>query len=128
MLRRIPAATLALTLALTAGLGGCAEAERIVGDAQERVSEGLQRLRWCTAAFRLGAAVASQDVEAARSAAEDLRVDAPDELTAELDLIIEAVQEAESGNLDRIQSQEVRAAGQRVLEAAQTQCDPTTRP
>lgn len=128
MLRRTPAVALALTLALTTGLGGCAEAERIVGDAQERISEGLQRLRWCTAAFRLGAAVASRDVEAARSAAEDLRTNAPDELTDELDVIIEAVQEAENGNLEPIQSQEVRDAGQRVLDAAEAQCDPTTRP
>lgn len=126
MRRRVPALILASTLGL--GLGACAEVDRVVDDAQEQVSEGLQRLRWCTAAFRLGTAVEARDVEAARDAAEDLRANAPDELTDDLDLILEAIDAAESGDPEQIEGEEVRDAGQRVLDEAEAQCDPTTRP
>lgn len=126
MLRRVPALILAGTLAV--GLGACAEVDRVVDDAQDQVSEGLQRLRWCTAAFRLGTAVEARDIEAARDAAEDLRANAPDELTDEVDLILEAIEAADSGDLEQIEGDAVREAGQRVLDEAEAQCDPTMRP
>lgn len=119
---------LALTCTLALSLGGCDTVTETLQDTRETVSEGLQRLQWCTAAFRLGAAVERQDLEAGRSAAEDLRTNAPDELEGDLDVILAAIDEAEAGDPEALQDPAVRDAGQRVLAAAETQCDPTTRP
>lgn len=119
---------LAVALAAALLLPACATVTETVDDAGEAVDEGLQRLEWCTAAFRLGTAVENRDLEAGRAALDDLRASAPEELADELQVITEAVEAAEQGDLERIEGEEVRAAGEEVRATAQAQCDPTTRP
>lgn len=124
------ATTILTTLAVLACtlLTACAPVQDAVDDARSSVEEGLQTLRWCSAAFRLGAAVATRDVEAASSAAEDLRDDAPEELTDELETILAAVAAAQDGDPQAVATDEVRAAGEAVLAEARARCDPSTDP
>lgn len=119
---------LAAVLSAALLLPGCAAVSDTVDETQALVSEGLQRLEWCTAAFRLGNAVAERDLEAGRAALDDLRASAPEELEADIAVITEAVEQAEQGDLSSIEGDEVAAAGQRVRDVAEQQCDPTTRP
>lgn len=119
---------LAVALAAALLLPACATVTDTVDEAEEAVGEGLQRLEWCTAAFRLGNAVQDRDLEAGRAALDDLNDSAPEELDDELQVITEAVQAAEQGDLESIEGEEVRAAGDEVRATAEAQCDPTTRP
>ena len=100
----------------------------VAEQAQDTVEAELQRLEWCTDAFRLGQAVQDRDLEAGRAALASLQESAPAELDDELATIEQAAQDAEQGDMAAIDSDEVRAAGEEVLATAQSQCDPTTRP
>lgn len=127
--------TTSLVLAAALLLGACSEASDLVDQAQttvddvrSSVDETLQTFAWCSAAFRLGAAVTSRDVEAARSAATDLEANAPDELQDELAVVLAAVEDAEAGDVQAAFTPEVRAAGETVLTTARDRCDPTTDP
>lgn len=116
------------TVALVLPLTGCDQAQDLAQQAQDTVEEGLQTFAWCSAAFRLGRAVSERDVDAARSAAGELEANAPEELQGDVDTVIAAIEAAEAGDTAAIDGEEVRAAGQRVLDGARSRCDPTTDP
>jgi hypothetical protein len=122
-----PLALLAVGL-LSLGLVACEQTQELVQDAQETVEEGLQTFQWCTAAFRLGAAVENQDAQAALDAARDLEANAPEELQDDAALLLAAAQDAADGDVEALGNQDVREAGQRVAQEARDRCDPSSDP
>ncbi len=119
-----------LLAALTLGVAGCDsvneridEAQSLADDARDTVEGTLETLRWCGGALKLGAAVAQRDVEAARSAAEDLADKAPEELRDEVATIVAAVEEAEAqDSAEPLRADAVRTAGEEVLSYSKDRC------
>jgi hypothetical protein len=123
---------LVVASALSLSLVGCDRIEGIVGDARSEISDvrdsvdgAIESFRWCTSALRLGAAVASRDVESARVAADGLQSTAPAALQGDVAIIVDAIDEAEAtGSIDPVTTDEVKAAGASVLRYSQEQCTP----
>ncbi len=126
------AVRLVVTAALAFSLVGCDQIDGVVDgarsefdSARDTVEDAVGSFRWCTAALRLGSAVASRDVESARAAAEDLSTTAPEELRAEVNTIVAAVEEAEAtGSTAPIRTDAVKAAGESILTYSQDRCIP----
>lgn len=91
-------------------------------DLADRADEIGDRATWCGAAVRLGNAIASRDAEAAEAAAQDLRADAPAELTGELTTVLEAAARAQAGDPSVLTDREVQDAALTVLETARDAC------
>lgn len=123
---------LAVASALSLSLVGCDRIEGVVEGARSEISDvrdtvdgAIEAFRWCTSALRLGAAVASRDVESARVAADGLQSTAPAALQGDVAIIVDAIGEAEaSGSIDPVTTDEVKAAGASVLRYSQEQCSP----
>lgn len=116
----------ALLLGATLFTGACSQAQQAIDDASERVGEVVETARYCAAALRLSDAVSDRDVDAAVSAGRDLVEVAPDEIVADAQLVLEAAEEAQAGDVERLQDQEVVDAGQRVRTFTEDTCNPGT--
>ncbi len=118
-MRRVLAALLCSGL-----LAGCGLVEERVADAVERADGVVGTVRWCTSAARLSNAVARRDVDAAQGAAMELQDAAPDALTADVTLLLDAAERAVAGELEAFGAPRAAAALERVSSAVSERCDP----
>lgn len=126
----VRAAVVLVGLAL---LSGCSTAQDLLGDrldggldgaigdvrtrADDLIARGQELGRtfdWCAGAAELGQAVFAGDVEAARVAAEELRITAPEDLTADLRVVAEAAARAQVGDPRVFLEADVRDATRNV--------------
>jgi malonyl CoA-acyl carrier protein transacylase len=121
MRTRIP---VALLLGAALFTGACSQVQQVIDDASERVNEVVETARYCAAALRLADAVSDRDVDAAVSAGRDLVEVAPDEIAADAQLLLAAAEEAQAGDLERLQEQEVVDAAERVRTFTEDTCNP----
>lgn len=118
--------TLPITLLLGTALltGACAEVEQAVDEASERAAEVAETARYCAQALDVAQAVAAQDVDAAVTAGEELVEVAPPEIADDAEVVLEAAQRAQDGDMAALQEDEVVAAAQRLRTETEETCSP----
>ena len=113
---RLVAAVAALTLA-AAGCG-------VVEDASQAAGDAVDRVEFCVAALRVVQAVEARDLDGAVSAGEDLVDNAPDDVAADGQVVLDAARAARSGDTAALDAPDVLAAADRLQTRTREDCDP----
>lgn len=109
------------TVAVAAvALAGCSTVE----DAQQAAGDAIDRVEYCVAAVRIVDAVQGQDLEAAISAGEDLVANAPDDVAADAQVVLDAARQAQAGDAAALDAEAVTAAADRLQASVREDCDP----
>ena len=112
------------TVASVLLLAGCASVEDAVDDVQSRVETAVETAEFCTDAVALARAADARDVDAAIAAGEALEDSAPDEIQPDVTLVLDAAIAARDGDPSALESDEVRAAGERLRTFTEDRCVP----
>ena len=103
---------------------GCGAVDDAVEDVQTRVETAVETAAFCSDAVVLAQAADDRDVEAAIAAGEALQDSAPDEIAGDVTLVLDAAVAARDGDPSALQSEEVRAAGDRIRTFTEDRCLP----
>lgn len=121
--RLLAVVVLSMTMLGCAGVPGPVgdRVDQLVGDARELTD----RARFCLAITRAANAIESGSPTTAQEAAEEVRAQVPDELTAEADRVIEELRRAFEDGDPELRSEELRTAAEALRERTLELCDPS---
>lgn len=114
----------ALLLAGALLSGACSQVGDAVDQAAERADRVAETARYCVQAIELAQAVSDRDVGAAVEAGQELVEVAPAEVADDARTLRDAARQAQDGNPEALQSEEVVAAAQRLRDTTERECKP----
>lgn len=121
----------ALVAVLALGASGCDAVSEVADDARQAVEDGVDAARetadlvqFCTQAIRVAQAIDDRDVDAAVEAGERMVELAPEEIAAETQVLLDAAKQAQDGNNQALQTEEVQQAAADVRDWTTEHCDP----
>lgn len=103
---------------------GISEASEVAEDARQQIEDTSRNVRFCAAALSTARAAQDQDWAAAIEHGEELVATAPDEIADDARVVLEGARAYRDGDPSAVQSEEFRAAAERLDEFTRETCDP----
>lgn len=123
--------TIAIAALALAGCGiddavqdGISQASEVAGQAREQIEDTTRNVKFCTAALSTAQAAEDQDWDAAIESGENLVETAPEEIADDARTVLEGAKAYRDGDQSAVQTEEFRAAAERLDSFTRETCDP----
>ncbi len=115
----------AVVAVLAVLLASCSDVQDRIDQVRDSASELTDQARFCLTIARTVSAIESGSPQTAAEAAEEAFAQAPEEVRADAEAVLDAIRSTDGGAAEALEDPDVRAAAERLRDRTADLCDPS---